>query len=234
MASMAAASLANGGGGNRGPHHCQLCSGGWCRHHNPIIGINGGGKDTIATAPIDCRFHQRQLLLPPLTTAIASAKQSSVNGSGGLCQQGQQWQGQTRARADESTSADGSNGKGKSQGQGKGEGKGEISAGSKGARMARARVASGMATRAARAGREARAAREGGPGQGQTRDEGTTKGKEYDTLSAAWLCYYTNSSGYKKTVSGDTDDCRFTTLVNSTLTAPLIGLPPKGPSFATL
>jgi hypothetical protein len=51
------------------------------------------------------------------------------------------------------------------------------------------------------------------------------------TLSAVWLCYYNNSGGYKKTKIGDTDNLRFMTLINSTLTAPPVGLPPKGAKF---
>ena len=38
----------------------------------------------------------------------------------------------------------------------------------------------------------------------------------------------------KKTTIGDTEGRRLTTLVNSASTAPPIGRPPKGPSFATL
>jgi hypothetical protein len=39
------------------------------------------------------------------------------------------------------------------------------------------------------------------------------------------------AGGYKKTTIGDTDNCRFVTIVNSTSTAPPIGLPPKMAKF---
>ncbi len=57
MALLTMASLANGGGGDGGGC-CQLCSSSWCCHHHPFIGIDGGGKDAIAAAPINRRFHQ--------------------------------------------------------------------------------------------------------------------------------------------------------------------------------
>ncbi len=50
MASMAMASLANGGGSNGG-HHCQLSRGGGYFRHHPIIGINGSSKDAIPLLP---------------------------------------------------------------------------------------------------------------------------------------------------------------------------------------
>ncbi len=56
MTLLTMASLANGGGSNGGGL-CQLCSSGGCRHHHPFIGIDGGGKDAIAAAAINCRFH---------------------------------------------------------------------------------------------------------------------------------------------------------------------------------
>ncbi len=46
-----------------------------------------------------------------------------------------------------------------------------------------------------------------------------------------FLRYHANSSGNKKTTIGNTEDCRLTTLVNSTSTAPPIGLPSKGANF---
>jgi hypothetical protein len=61
MASTAMASLADGGSGNGGGH-CHLCRGGWCYRHYPVTGINGGSKDAIAAANINCHFHQQQLL----------------------------------------------------------------------------------------------------------------------------------------------------------------------------
>jgi hypothetical protein len=93
MASSTMTSLADGGGGNGGGC-CQLCSSGWCRHHHPFIGVYGAGKDTIATAAINCRFYQGQLLLLPSTAAIPAATQSLVNGSGGLSRRQQQRRGQ--------------------------------------------------------------------------------------------------------------------------------------------
>ncbi len=77
------ASLVNGGSGNGGGRR-QLCSSGWCRRHHPFIGVDGSGEDTIAAAAINYRFHQGQLLLLPLTAAIAATAQSMVNGGGGL------------------------------------------------------------------------------------------------------------------------------------------------------
>jgi hypothetical protein len=85
MASAAMASFANGGGGD-GSHGRQLCSGGWCRRHRPIINITGGSKDAIAAAAINHRFHRLQLLLPPSTTAIVAAIQLMVNSRGGFHQ----------------------------------------------------------------------------------------------------------------------------------------------------
>jgi hypothetical protein len=70
--------------------------------------------------------------------------------------------------------------------------------------------------------RAARAARVRGPGQGWTRDEGTTKDQSD---------YYANSGDYKKKTIGNTDNPQFLTLVNSTSTAPPIGLPPKETKF---
>jgi hypothetical protein len=95
MALSTMASLADGGGGNGGGCR-QLCSSSWCRRQHPFIGVDGGGKDAIIAAAINCRFHQGQLLLLPLTAAIAAAAQSMVNGGGGLSQRQQQWQGQTQ------------------------------------------------------------------------------------------------------------------------------------------
>jgi hypothetical protein len=89
------ASLANGGSGNGGGCR-QLCSSGWCRRQHPFIGVDGSGKDVIIATAINCRFHQGQLLLLPLTATIAAATQSMVNGSGGLSQRQQQRQGQTQ------------------------------------------------------------------------------------------------------------------------------------------
>ncbi len=57
---------------------------------------------------------------------------------------------------------------------------------------------------------------------------------EYDTLSAVWSCYYIFmliAAATKKTTIGDTDDCWFTTIVNSVSTAAPIGLPPKMAKF---
>jgi hypothetical protein len=72
MALAVMASLADGGGGDGGCC-CQLCSGGQCRCHHPVISINGGGKGAIAAATINLCFRQQQLLTAPLTTAIATA-----------------------------------------------------------------------------------------------------------------------------------------------------------------
>jgi hypothetical protein len=72
MASAAMASSADDGGSN-GNCHGQLFSGGWCRRHHPVIGIDGGGKDAIAAAAINRRFHWRQLILPPSMAAIVTA-----------------------------------------------------------------------------------------------------------------------------------------------------------------
>ncbi len=95
MAFLTMASLADGGIGNGGGC-CQLCSSGQCHCHHPFIGVDGGGKDAIAAAAINRRFHQGQLLLLPLTVAIAAAAQSMVNSSGGLSRQRQQRQGRTQ------------------------------------------------------------------------------------------------------------------------------------------
>jgi hypothetical protein len=56
MASLTMEFLANSGVGNGGGH-CQLCSSSWCRRHHPLIGVDGGGKDTIAATAINSRFH---------------------------------------------------------------------------------------------------------------------------------------------------------------------------------
>jgi hypothetical protein len=91
MASAMMASLANGGGVDGG---CclQLCSGGWCFRHHPVIGVDGGGKDAIAVAAINCRFYKQWLLLPPSTTTIATTAQLMVNVKESLPQwQQQRW-----------------------------------------------------------------------------------------------------------------------------------------------
>jgi hypothetical protein len=50
-------------------------------------------------------------------------------------------------------------------------------------------------------------------------------------LSAQFGCVITLTVAAKKTTIGKIDDCRFTTLDNSTSTVHLIGLPPKGAKF---
>jgi hypothetical protein len=56
MALLTMASSADGGSGNGGGRH-QLCSSSWCPRHHPFIGVDGGGKDAIAAAAINCRFY---------------------------------------------------------------------------------------------------------------------------------------------------------------------------------
>jgi hypothetical protein len=81
------------------------------------------------------------------------------------------------------------------------------------------------------AARAARAARARGPGQGRTRDEGTTKDKSM-ILSASFGHVITLTvAATKKTTIGDTDNCIFMTLVNSISMAPPIGLLLKGVKF---
>jgi hypothetical protein len=62
MASSTMVFLADGGSSNGGGCR-QLCSSGSCRCHHPFISIDGGSKNAIAVAAINCHFHQGQLLL---------------------------------------------------------------------------------------------------------------------------------------------------------------------------
>jgi hypothetical protein len=126
MASAKMASSADDSGSNGG-HRRQLCSGGWCRRHHPIIGVDGGGKDaimpssplplTVASINNDCYRCCRRPPLPLPHSRRWTAAVVFVDGNSNG--KGRRGQGRTRAQGQ------GHRGGGKGGEGGKGEGVGE-------------------------------------------------------------------------------------------------------------